>query len=184
LTRGFSGRLAYRLQDFNGLSDWRQIGEWPKSGKFVAAPKNDGVTAQVQQNEGAIGYVEYGFAKLTGWKQVAQLENKAGKFVAAGAESGAAALAAAEFPDGNLPNSDVPNLIAWAWDPAGDQSYPIVSFTWLLFYKDQDDAKAEALRKLVAYGVKDGQKIADSMGYIPLPENVAAKVLSAAEFIK
>jgi phosphate transport system substrate-binding protein len=180
----FTGHLSAIDEGFKTAVGTSKSPEWPKSGKFVAAPKNDGVTAQVQQNEGAIGYVEYGYAKLTGWKQVAQLENKAGQFVAAGPESGAAALASAEFPAGNLPNSDVPNLIAWAWDPAGDKSYPIVSFTWMLFYKDQDDAKAEALRKLVAYGVKEGQKMADSMGYIPLPENVAEKVLAASEFIK
>jgi phosphate transport system substrate-binding protein len=115
---------------------------------------------------------------------VAELENKSGKFVAPGPESGAAALASAEFPGGNLPGSDVPNLVAWAWDPAGETAYPIASFTWMLFYKDQDDAKAEALRKLVEYGVKEGQAIADSMGYIPLPEVVQEKVLSAAKFIQ
>lgn len=180
----FSGHLAAISPEFDKAVGKSKQPNWPSSGKFVAAPKNDGVTAQVQQNEGAIGYVEYGFAKLTGWKQIAQLENKSGNFVAAGPETGAAALAAAEFPDGTLPNSEVPNLIAWNWDPVGEQSYPIVSFTWMLFYQDQDDAKAEALRKLVKYGVEEGQKIADSMGYIPLPENVQQKVMEAAEFIK
>lgn len=180
----FSGHLAAISPEFK-----QQVGQgtqpnWPNSGKFVAAPKNDGVTAQVQQNEGAIGYVEYGYAKLTGWKQVAELENQAGKFVAAGPETGAAALSQAEFPAGTLPNSEAPNLIAWNWDPAGADSYPIVSFTWMLFYQDQDDDKAAALRRLVEYGVKEGQKIADSMGYIPLPENVRQKVLDASQFIK
>jgi phosphate transport system substrate-binding protein len=180
----FTGHLAAISEDFKEKVGQGKAPEWPKSGKFVAAPKNDGVTAQVQQNEGAIGYVEYGYAKLTGWKQVAQLENKSGKFVSPGPESGAAALAAAEFPEGTLPGSDVPNLIALVWDPAGETSYPIATFTWMLFYKDQDDAKAEALRKLVEYGVTEGQKIADEMGYIPLPENVAEKVKSAAKFIQ
>ncbi len=180
----FSGHLAAISEEFNKAVGKSKQPNWPSSGKFVAAPKNDGVTAQVQQNEGAIGYVEYGYAKLTGWKQIAQLENKSGNFVAAGPETGAAALASSEFPGGTLPNSDVPNLIAWSWDPAGADSYPIVSYTWMLFYKDQDDAKAEALRKLVKYGVEEGQKIADSMGYIPLPENVQKKVLDAAEYIK
>ena len=180
----FTGHLAAINEGFKDAVGQGKAPEWPKSGKFVAAPKNDGVTAQVQQNEGAIGYVEYGYAKLTGWKQVAQLENKSGKFVSPGPESGAAALAAAEFPDGTLPGSDVPNLIAWVWDPAGETSYPIATFTWMLFYKDQDDAKAEALRKLVEYGATEGQKIADEMGYIPLPENVAEKVRSAAKFIQ
>ena len=180
----FTGHLAAISDAFKSAVGQSKSPQWPNNGKFIAAPKNDGVTAQVQQNEGAIGYVEYGYAKLTGWKQIADLENKAGKFVAAGPEGGAAALAAAEFPQGTLPGSDVPNLIAWVWDPAGDQSYPIATFTWMLFYKDQDDAKAEALRKMVKYGATEGQKIADAMGYIPLPENVVQKVLSASAFIK
>lgn len=180
----FTGHLAAISDDFKSAVGQGKAPEWPKTGVFVAAPKNDGVTAQVQQNDGAIGYVEYGYAKLTGWKQIAQLENKSGSFVSAGPESGAAALAAAEFPEGTLPNSEVPNLIAWIWDPAGADSYPIATFTWMLFYKDQDDDKAAALRKLVEYGVKEGQSAADSMGYIPLPETVQEKVLKAAEFIQ
>ncbi len=180
----FTGHLSAISPEFKEAVGQSKSPAWPKTGNFIAAPKNDGVTAQVQQNEGAIGYVEYGYAKLTGWKQVAKLENKSGKFMAPGPESGAAALASAEFPAGTLPGSDVPNLIAWVWDPAGADAYPIATFTWMLFYKDQDDAKAEALRKMVEYGVKEGQKIADSMGYIPLPENVQEKVLSAAKFIQ
>jgi len=180
----FSGHLAAINEEFKEQVGQSKSPNWPSSGKFIAAPKNDGVTAQVQQNEGAIGYVEYGYAKLTGWKQVAELQNKAGKFVAPGPKSGAAALAAAEFPEGTLPGSEVPNLIVWVHDPAGDDSYPIATFTWMLFYKEQDDAKAAALRKLVEYSIKEGQKIADSMGYIPLPKNVQEKVLSAAKFIQ
>ncbi len=180
----FTGHLAAISDSFKTTVGHSKSPQWPNTGKFVAAPKNDGVTAQVQQNEGAIGYVEYGYAKLTGWKQIAELENQSGKFIAAGPAGGAAALAAAQFPEGTLPGSDVPNLIAWVWDPAGDQSYPIATFTWMLFYKDQDDAKADALRQMVKYGATEGQKIADSMGYIPLPANVVEKVLSASAFIK
>ncbi|MBK1724105.1 phosphate ABC transporter substrate-binding protein PstS [Thiocystis violacea] len=180
----FTGHLSNISADFKAAVGQGKAPNWPSAANFVAAPKNDGVTAQVQQNKGAIGYVEYGYAKLTKWKQVALLENKSGNFVAAGPESGAAALASAEFPEGTLPNSDVPNLIAWVWDPAGADAYPIATFTWMLFYKDQDDDKAAALRKLVGYGVEEGQKIADSMGYIPLPENVREKVLKAAEHIQ
>jgi len=180
----FTGHLSAINETFKETVGQGKAPNWPNTGKFIAAPKNDGVTAQVQQNEGSIGYVEYGYAKLTGWKQVAKLENKSGKFIAAGPESGAAALASAEFPESTLPNSDVPNLIAWVWDPAGEDAYPIATFTWMLFYKDQDDEKAAALREMVEYGVKKGQKIADSMGYIPLPKSVQERVLSTVEFIR
>ena len=180
----FTGHLAAISPAFKSAVGQSKSPQWPSSGRFIAAPKNDGVTAQVQQNEGAIGYVEYGYAKLTGWKQIAVLENKSGKFVVASPESGAAALAGTEFPKGTLPGSDVPNLIAWVSDPAGAESYPIATFTWMLFYKDQDDAKAAALRKMVEYGITEGQKSADALGYIPLPENVRQAVLAASKFIK
>jgi phosphate transport system substrate-binding protein len=156
---------------------------WPTTGTIVKAPKNDGVTATIKQTPGSIGYIEYGFAKLTN-SPTAMLQNQKGKFVAAGGETGAAALATTAFPEGNLPGSDVPDLRAWATDPAGDEAYPIASFTWLLVYKDQDDAKAEALRNLIEYMVTTGQKSAESMGYIPLPANVVDKVRNASKLIK
>ena len=62
--------------------------QWPPSDKIVAAPKNDGVTATIKQTPGAIGYIEWGYAKLTK-ANVALLQNKAGNYVAAGGEGGA-----------------------------------------------------------------------------------------------
>lgn len=149
---------------------------------FVKAPKNDGITATIKQTPGAIGYIEFGYAKLTGAKSVV-LENAAGNYIAAGAEAGAAALASAVFTDNTLPNSDVPDLISWIHDPAGEQAYPIASFTWLLAYKEQDDQKAAILRDFVEYAVTEGQKSSDDLGYIPLPENVVARVREAASLI-
>jgi phosphate transport system substrate-binding protein len=148
--------------------------QWPQSDKIVAAPKNDGVTATIKQTPGAIGYIEYGYAKLTK-ADIAMLQNKAGKYVAAGGAGGAIALAGAKLP---------PDLIVWADDPDEPEAYPIVTFTWMLFYQKQDPEKAAFLRKLVAYGLKDGQKIADSMGYVPLPPAVTEKVLAASEKIQ
>jgi phosphate transport system substrate-binding protein len=66
--------------------------QWPQSDKIVAAPKNDGVTATIKQSPGAIGYIEWSYAKLTK-ADVALLQNKAGNYVAAGGEGGAIALA-------------------------------------------------------------------------------------------
>jgi len=54
----------------------------------------------------------------------------------------------------------------------------------LLAYKKQDAKKAEWMRKLVEYCVTTGQKISDSMGYIPLPENVVAKIKTASAQIR
>ncbi len=148
--------------------------QWPQSDKFVAAPKNDGVTATIKQTPGAIGYIEYGYAKLTKANS-AMLQNQSGNFVAPGGESGKAALASAELTD---------DLRVWLDDPSGEEAYPIATFTWMLFYKEQDDAKAEVLRNLIEYGLTEGQKIADQMGYIPLPENVIERVRIAAQEIQ
>jgi len=124
----FSGHLSAINEEFKGSIGQGKSPQWPKSEKLVKAPKNDGITATVKQTPGAIGYIEYGYAKLTK-APVAQLENKDGKFVAPGPESGAAALASAEFPEGNLPGENVPDLRAWVYDPAGEKAYPIATFT-------------------------------------------------------
>jgi phosphate transport system substrate-binding protein len=145
--------------------------QWPQAANIVAAPKNDGVTATIKQTPGAIGYIEYGYAKLTK-AATASLQNAAGNYVAPGGEGGAIALADAKFPGPN-------DLRAWVQDPQAPEAYPIATFTWMLFYKKQDAAKAEVLRNMVEYGLTDGQKIADSMGYIPLPAPVIEKVRAA-----
>ena len=179
----FSGHLSEISDSFKSEVGQSKSPQWPQSQTFVKAPKNDGITATIAQTPGSIGYIEYGYAKLTDQK-TAMLENRSGNFVAAGAESGAAALDSAEFPDGTLPGSDVPDLIAWVWDPEGEKSYPIATFTWLLAYKDQDDAKAEAMREFVDYAVTEGQKSAEELGYIPLPDSVVSRVQDAAKMIQ
>ena len=179
----FSGHLSTISETFSEQIGQSKSPQWPQSQSFVKAPKNDGITATIAQTPGAIGYIEYGYAKLTDTAS-AVLENASGEFVAPGAESGAAALASAEFGDGTLPGSDVPDLVAWVWDPQGADAYPIASFTWLLAYAEQDDDKAAAIRDFVEYAVTTGQESSDELGYIPLPDNVVDRVRAAADFIQ
>ncbi len=144
---------------------------WPNSDKFIASPKNDGVTATIKQTKGAIGYIEYGFAKLAKVDH-AMLQNKAGKFTAAGGEGGANALASAKLP---------PDMRLWLSDPEGAEAYPIATYTWMIFYKKYDDPnKAAAVKKMVEYCLTEGQKVSDKLGYLPLPESVVADVRKAA----
>lgn len=181
----FTSHLAAISEDFkSSVGEGNKSPNWPATDKFVKAPKNDGIAATIKQTPGSIGYIEYGFAKLSGWKSIAMLQNKDGQYVAADAKSGAAALAGTDFPSGNLPNSDVPDLRAWATDPAGADAYPIASYTWMIFYPEQDAAKADALRKVVEYGLTTGQESADSLGYIPMPESVVSKVREVSQMIK
>jgi len=136
----------------------------------VGGKGNEGVTALVKQSPGAIGYVEYGYAKGNGLA-MANLENKSGKFVSPGGEAGAATLASVKLPE---------NLRIWPVDPEGAGDYPIVSFTWLLLYKKYDDAaKLKALKDFVAYGLTTGQSFSEALGYIPLPAPVVEKAQAA-----
>ena len=70
---------------------------WPSTDKIVASPKNAGVAATIKQTPGALGYIEYGFAKIAKLPMV-WLENKAGTFVEPTLESGQAALTSMKFP--------------------------------------------------------------------------------------
>ncbi len=155
--------------------------EWP--GSPTAAPKNDGITALLQQTPGGIGYIEYGYAKLTN-TPVAALENAAGEFVVPTPETGAATLASAEFPSEVAEGEEWKSLIAWLDDPQGEDVYPIATFTWMLFYEEQDDEVAAALREVVEYGLTTGQEMATDLGYIPMPEEVVAKVREEAQRIQ
>lgn len=179
----FTGHLSAISEDFKNEVGQSKAPNWPKAGKIVKAPKNDGITATIKQTPGAIGYIEYGFAKLTK-APTAMLENKSGNFVLPSDKSGSEALASAEFPAGDLPGGDVPDLRVWLFDPAGADAYPIATFTWMLMYRHGDPKKAEVLRNLVEYCLTDGQKIADQMGYIPLPDNVVAKVREVSQMVQ
>ena len=145
--------------------------QWPVG---VGAPKNDGVTAQVQQTPGAIGYVEYGFANSAGLP-MASLENQSGNFIKPSAEAASATLDAVTLPE---------NLRAFITDPEGDQSYPIVTYTWLLAYDNYDDPeKAKALEATIEYALTEGQNLSGELGYIPLPQSVVEKVAAEADKI-
>jgi phosphate transport system substrate-binding protein len=158
-------------------SEWKtQVGngksvKWPVG---IGAKGNEGVIAQIQQTPGSIGYVEYGYAKQNKLN-FASLENKAQQFVAATPESAAKTLASVTLPE---------NLRTFISDPEGADSYPIVTYTWILVHKKYADAgKAKAVEATIEYALTDGQKIAAELGYVPLPANVIAKVAAAVDQI-
>lgn len=157
--------------------EWKQtVGEgktvqWPTG---VGGAKNDGVAALIRQTEGGIGYVEFGFAK-NAQLNTAALENSSGKYVKASLESAKATLAAVKLPG---------NLRAFISDPEGSDSYPVVTYTWMLIYGKYDDpAKAQGIEKMIEYGLNEGQKVSADLGYIPLPDNVRQTVAAAADKI-
>ncbi len=162
-------------------AEWRDQGpgvgtvlSWP--GNTMRARGNEGVAGRIKVSEGSIGYVEYHFAKRLGLP-MAQLQNRAGRFIAPGETSGQTALthSVTQMPA---------NLRLFMPDPEGEDAYPIVSFSWLLLYdRYQDPAKAAALKKFVAWGLTEGQNFSRPLGYIPLPGEVASLSLAALEQI-
>ncbi|NCO74184.1 MAG: phosphate ABC transporter substrate-binding protein PstS [Cyanobacteria bacterium] len=174
---GTTGVFTKHLAAIN--SEWKsKVGEgttvqWPAG---IGAKGNEGITATILQTDGAIGYIEYGFAKKNGLK-TAQLQNKAGKFIAPTPQNAAVSLSQIQLPA---------NLRAFAPDPSGDRSYPIVSFSWILAYKKYPDAKkAQSLKQVLTWAVSKtgGQKFSADLGYIPLPDNVIQKVTAAINTI-
>jgi phosphate transport system substrate-binding protein len=146
--------------------------EGPGVGKLVAWPKgamiargNEGVAARIKISEGAIGYVEFGFARRIGLP-VALLQNKAGAFVAPSQESGTAALAASA-------GYGLEGLAASMTNPAGPQTYPIVTYSWLLLYANYPAERAQAMTSFANWGLTSGQSFAADLGYLALPQAVA-----------
>lgn len=176
-----SGTTAVFTKHLSAISpDWKTaVGDgktvqWPKTGTFLGAKGNEGITSQILQTAGSIGYIEYGYAKNNNVK-FASLQNKAGTFVVPSDESASAALATVPLPE---------DLRAFIEDPEGATSYPIVTYTWMLVPKKvADPNKAKVIEAMVEYGLTEGQKVSAELGYVPLPQNVREKVAAAADGI-
>jgi phosphate transport system substrate-binding protein len=150
------------------LVDWR--------GTAMLARGNEGVAGRIKVSEDSIGYMEYHFAKRLGLP-MAQVQNKAGRYIEPSDRSGQTALANSA---GQMPGS----LRLFVPDPGGDESYPIVTYSWLLLYgRYQDRDKITALKKFVAWGLGEGQAYSRDLGYIPLPPEIVALSLSALDRI-
>jgi phosphate transport system substrate-binding protein len=146
----------------------------PGKGKAVSWPAgtiggkaNEGVAAQVQQTEGAVGYVELAYAAQNRLP-AALIRNAAGNFVAPTIESITAA--AAGVADTLSANSDYRISIVNA---PGANAYPISSFTWVLLYQNPPDAeKGRKLVDFLKWGLTEGQQYAASLHYAPLPQKI------------
>jgi phosphate transport system substrate-binding protein len=162
-----SGTTFVFTSHLSAISDaWKSGPGAGKSVNFpvgVAGKGNPGVAALIKETPGAIGYVEYGYAVQANMPMVI-LENKSGKYVKPGLNTGKDALASVQLPE---------NLRAWVTDPSGPDAYPIVTYTWLLCYKKYDNPKTlDALKSVIKYGLTRGQSFSADMGYIPLPGTV------------
>jgi phosphate transport system substrate-binding protein len=135
---------------------------WPVG---LGGKGNEGVTGQVKATPNTIGYVELAYA-VQNKLPVGVIKNKSGSFVepSIDAVTAAAAAALAMTPE---------DLRVSITDAPGATAYPISSYTYILIYKDQQDAvKGKALVDFLWWGIHDGEKFAKDLMYAPLPADI------------
>ena len=153
-------------------ADWKsRIGnatavDWPAG---IGAKGSEGVAGNVMQSSGAIGFVEYAYAKQNNLSYT-RMVNHDGKVVSPVAASFAAAAAGATW-------NQEDGFATMLTDQPGANSWPISGATWVLFYKNPPDkaATAEGL-KFFQWSFKNGDQIAAGLDYVPFPEAVKQKI--------
>ena len=172
-----SGTTAGFTASLSAFSpEWKERVGTGKSVKWVVgvgSKGNSGVAGTISQQVGAIGYLNYGYVAGGKFQQVA-VENKAGNFLTANAVTSATGLAQIQLDD-KLRGSD-PN-------PAGGNSYPIVSLTWVLAHPEY--SSNESIKAVFTYMLSDeAQAMADKLGYVPLPTSIRDKAIEIINTLK
>ena len=149
--------------------------QWPKSlkdsGSLIRARGNAGIARMVDSVPGSLGYVQYAYAENANLP-MASLENRAGNMVAPGPATFQAAITSVEE---HLTQQNIA-------DPEGRDDYPIVSLSWLIMRKSYPNPDVfPVLQAMVHYGLGDGQKAVEEMGYIPFPQSGRRKLLAYFE---
>jgi phosphate transport system substrate-binding protein len=152
--------------------DWKsKVGastavEWPTG---IGAKGNEGVANNVANTKGAIGYVEYAYAKQNKMTAVDMI-NRDGKVVAPSAAAFQAAAANADWE-----KSDHYYVILT--NQPGADSWPIAGATFILIHtQPQDPAAATEALKFFAWAYKKGGKMAEDLDYVPMPDKVVASI--------
>ena len=159
-------------------AEWKQkVGNntsvnWPAG---IGGKGNEGVSGQVKQTPGALGYVELIYA-IQNKMPYADVKNAAGQFVKPTLESVTAALGTANIPDDfRFSMTNAP----------GSNAYPIAGATWLLVYEQpKDPAKGKKLVEFLKWALTTGEGMAKDLNYAPLPDEVQQRVLKRIDEIK
>jgi phosphate transport system substrate-binding protein len=139
--------------------------KWPTG---VGGKGNEGVAANVQRIKGAIGYVEWAYAKKNGMPH-AQLKNREGAFLQPSLESFKAAAANADW-------AKTPGFAVVLTDQPGKTSWPITGASFILMHKVQDPARGKEVLKFFSWAFKHGGAAATELDYVPLPDTVVKLV--------
>ena len=165
-TAAFTGYLAQVSPAFKAEIGAGKTVNW-KSG--VGGKGNAGVAANVTKIDGAIGYVEYAYARQNRMSHAAMV-NRAGKAVQPGDATFAAAAAHADW-------TSAPGFGVDLNDQPGEQAWPMTSATYILMHRvaERPERSLEVL-KFFRWALSSGQKLAAELDYVPLPASVVKQV--------
>lgn len=162
----FTNYLSKVSADFKSKVGNATSVKWPVG---VGGKGNEGVAATTSQSKGAIGYVEYAYAKVNKMAH-ARMINAAGKSVSPDLASFQAAAAGADW-------KSVPGFGVILTDQKGDASWPITGATFILIHKQPaKPADAAAALKFFAWALEKGDKMAAELEYVPMPDTVVKEI--------
>ena len=140
--------------------------QWPSG---IGAKGNEGVAGMTQQTRGAIGYVEFAYAKQNKMNAV-KMVNRDGKTVEPKSAAFQAAAANADW-------AKAPGYHVILTNQPGAESWPITGASFILMHKEpKDPAAAKEALKFFAWAYKSGDKMADELDYVPMPDSVVKMV--------
>jgi len=152
--------------------DWKsKVGEstaveWPVG---IGAKGNEGVANNTSNTAGAIGYVEYAYAKQNKMAYT-KMHNQAGKVVAPTSESFQAAAAGAQW-------GSAKDFYVILTNAPGDTSWPIAGSTFILMQQvAASQADSDAALKFFDWGYKNGKQMAADLDYVPMPDSVVTLI--------
>jgi phosphate transport system substrate-binding protein len=154
--------------------EWKsKVGEgtsvaWPTG---VGGKGNEGVASYVQRIDGAIGYVEYAYAKQNKLS-VARMANREGKVVVPSDDTFAAAAAGADW-------RKAPGMYLVLTDQPGDESWPMTGASFILMHRVQ--AKPENAKEVLRFfdwSFRNGSQMASELDYVPMPAPVVRLIQS------
>jgi phosphate transport system substrate-binding protein len=162
----FSDYLSKTSSKFQSSVGAATSVQWPVG---IGAKGNEGVANMTRQTDGAIGYVEYAYAKQNNMSY-ADLVNKAGKTVVPSADTFQAAA-------GNADWAHAEGYYLILTDQTGEKSWPITGASFILLYSTPPDAAATSTAlKFFDWAYKNGGKMAAELDYVPLPETLIQQV--------
>jgi phosphate transport system substrate-binding protein len=151
------------------LGAGKEMKKWPGG---VAGAQNAGVAQAVQQNPGAIGYVELAYATQNNIP-FAQVKNDSGEAVTASPETTATAAESADVPADLRFN--IVNV---------KKGYPIVGTTWVIAYTTGNGKNAALIRDFLTWALKNGDQSALKLDYAPIPDSLQTKALAMIQEIQ